>query len=61
MSDGHGEDDNSRMRDHAVNRRSILLGGTSLAAASAFISGNPVQVEQAQQLVAPESAKRTSW
>jgi len=32
MSDVYREDDDLRMRDHAVNRRSILLGGTSLAA-----------------------------
>src|ERR1700751_2436853 len=33
----------------AVNRRNILLGGTTLAAASAMVAGNPVRVAQAQQ------------
>jgi arylsulfatase A-like enzyme len=36
--------------DHrAVNRRNILLGGTTLAAASAIAAGNPIRVAQAQQ------------
>jgi hypothetical protein len=33
----------------AVNRRNILLGGTTLAAASAMVAGNPIRVAQAQQ------------
>src|SRR5258708_12664209 len=39
----------SRKNDRTLNRRSILLGGTTLAAASAFGTGAPVRVAQAQQ------------
>jgi arylsulfatase A-like enzyme len=41
MSDREGE-------NRAVNRRNILLGGTTLAAASALAASAPVQVAQAQ-------------
>jgi hypothetical protein len=34
---------------HALNRRNILLGGTSFAAASAVAAASQVQVAQAQQ------------
>jgi hypothetical protein len=34
---------------HRLDRRSILLGGTTLAAASALGSGSPTQIAQAQQ------------
>src|SRR6267154_6090322 len=43
-----GERDIS-MADSIVDRRSILLGGTTLAAASALGAGAPVRVAQAQQ------------
>jgi arylsulfatase len=43
---------------NALNRRNILLGGTTLAAASAVASGNPIQVAQAQQQPAAPSGKR---
>jgi len=37
------------MKDGRLNRRSILLGGTTLAAASALVTGAPIKVAQAQQ------------
>ena len=37
-------------RDFALDRRGILLGGTALAAASAFGAGAPMRVAQAQTL-----------
>src|SRR5215475_9656383 len=37
--------------ERAVNRRSILLGGTTLAAASVLSAGAPVRMAQAQQPV----------
>jgi len=46
-SDANG--DESNLRDRAVNRRSILLGGTTLAAASALGAAAPVKLAQAQQ------------
>jgi arylsulfatase A-like enzyme len=39
----------SGLEEHALNRRNILLGGTTLAAASALGAAAPVQVAQAQQ------------
>src|SRR4051794_1759367 len=39
----------TRMKDGRLNRRSILLGGTTLAAASALVTGAPIKVAQAQQ------------
>ena len=41
----------------AVNRRNILLGTTTLAAASALAASAPVQTAQAQQQSAPAGAK----
>ncbi|SFD66777.1 arylsulfatase [Bosea sp. CRIB-10] len=41
----------------SVNRRKILLGGTTLAAASALGAATPVQVAQAQQQPAAASGK----
>jgi hypothetical protein len=43
---------------HRLDRRSILLGGTTLAAASALASGHPMQVAQAQQQPAPTPSRR---
>lgn len=37
-----------------VNRRSILLGGATVAATSAFGAGGPMQVAQAQQFSASD-------
>ena len=42
-------DDRQQPNDRVLNRRSILLGSTSLAAASALGSGPLAQVAQAQQ------------
>ena len=39
----------SGLKTHALNRRSILLGSTTLAAASALGTAAPVQLAQAQQ------------
>src|ERR1700730_2675849 len=39
----------SGLKTHALNRRSILLGSTTLAAASALGTAAPVQLGQAQQ------------
>jgi arylsulfatase A-like enzyme len=52
MSDDTRED-KSGLSDRAVNRRNILLGGTTLAAASAIALGQPVRVVQAQQPATP--------
>jgi hypothetical protein len=41
--------DRSNMKKTALNRRHMLLGGTTLAAASAIASGPHVRVAQAQQ------------
>jgi arylsulfatase A-like enzyme len=45
--------------DRALNRRNILLGGTTLAAASALGGGGPIGVAQAQQRPAaqPDAAR----
>src|SRR6266849_6448357 len=40
------------------SRRKILLAGTTLAAASALGTGNPIQVAQAQQQPAAPSGRR---
>jgi hypothetical protein len=42
-----------RHDDHVLNRRNILLGSTSLAAASALPSAAPMRVAQAQPSPAP--------
>ena len=39
--------DKSNVKKTALNRRNFLLGGTTLAAASAIVKGNPVQLAQA--------------
>src|SRR5215467_1541586 len=41
--------DNGNSRERRVNRRSLLLGSTSLAAASVLGSAAPTQFAQAQQ------------
>jgi len=48
MSSSDGE--NKPGKKHAaVNRRNILLGGTTLAAVSAIAAGKTIEVAQAQQ------------
>jgi arylsulfatase A-like enzyme len=49
--------DKSNRKNGTLNRRNILLGGTTLAAASAIAAGNRVQVAQAQQPAAPSGGK----
>ena len=51
-------EDKSRLNKHSVNRRNMLLGGTTLAAASAIASGSPVHVAQAQQQPAGSSGSK---
>ena len=41
--------DKPELRNQTLNRRNMLLGGTTLAAASAIASGSQVHVAQAQQ------------
>jgi hypothetical protein len=48
----------SNLKNHALNRRNMLLGGTTLAAASAIATGHPVNVAQAQAQTAPPNGKR---
>jgi arylsulfatase len=47
----------NRMREDSLNRRSILLGGTTFAAALVLGNGSPVQLAQAQQPTAGSSQK----
>jgi arylsulfatase A-like enzyme len=49
--------DKLNVKQHALNRRNMLLGGTTLAAASAIATTNPVQVAQAQAQPAPSGKK----
>jgi arylsulfatase len=46
----------NRQAGRTLNRRSVLLGSTTLAAASALGSGAPIVVAQAQQRPAPATA-----
>jgi arylsulfatase len=48
--------DRTGAKHHALDRRKLLLGGTTLAAASTFGSATPIQVAQAQQQPAPAPA-----
>jgi arylsulfatase A-like enzyme len=45
--------DKSNLKKSALNRRNVLLGGTTLAAASAVAAQGPIKVAQAQQQAAP--------
>jgi arylsulfatase A-like enzyme len=56
MSNGDNGD-KSNLKNSALNRRNILLGGTTLAAASAIVANNPVQVAQAQAQPAAPGGK----
>jgi hypothetical protein len=59
MSD-NGGGDKPNLKDRAFNRRKMLLGGTTFAAASAIASGSSVQIAQAQQQpAAPSGGKPT--
>jgi arylsulfatase len=49
--------DKPNLRGNPLNRRRILLGGTTFAATSAIATSNPVQVAQAQQQAAPSGKK----
>jgi len=51
MNDAYKRD--MQTKDGALNRRNVLLGGTTLAAASAFTASAPIMVAQAQ---APQGA-----
>ena len=48
----------TKHKQGALNRRSILLGGTTLAAASALASGAPVRVAQAQPAPTPPTGRK---
>jgi arylsulfatase len=50
------DDRHTSKTKHPLNRRSILLGGTTLAAASALGAGTPMQTAQAQPRPAAPSA-----
>jgi arylsulfatase len=45
-------------KDRAPDRRSILLGGTTLAAASALSAGAPVRMAQAQSAPTPPTGRK---
>jgi arylsulfatase A-like enzyme len=45
------------LTEHALDRRNMLLGGTTLAAATAIAAGNPVRTAQAQS-APPASGKK---
>ena len=47
----------SSTKAHTSSRRSVLLGGTTLAAASAIASGHAIRVAEAQQPGAPSGRK----
>jgi len=57
MSHRDREDD-LNLNNGALNRRNMLLGSTTLAAASAFSTSNPVHVAQAQQQPAAPSGRK---
>ncbi len=50
--------DATQTKARAVNRRNLLLGGTTLVAASALATGTPVQVAQAQQPPAAAAGRK---
>ena len=54
---GQNSETNAKVENHAFNRRKMLLGGTTLAAA-AFAPCNSIRIAQAQQQpAAPASGK----
>ncbi|MEP9396409.1 arylsulfatase [Mesorhizobium sp. KR2-14] len=58
MSSKQEEGRRSEATDAVVNRRSVLLGGTALAAASAIGTGSSVRIAQAQEEAPDTSANR---
>jgi hypothetical protein len=51
-------EDKSSLNKNALNRRNMLLGGTTLAAATAIVTSAPIAVSQAQaQQPAPSGGK----
>ena len=52
-------DERSRSANHALNRRNMLLGGTTLGRRDR--AREPVQLAQAQQTARRPDASRTSW
>src|SRR5262245_19319848 len=56
-NDGNESERAIKTTDQPFNRRKILLGGTTLAAASAIGSGAPVTVAQAQAQPAPSGQR----
>ena len=50
--------DKASLKNSALNRRNILLGGTTLAAASAIVANNPIEVAQAQAQTAAPAGKQ---
>jgi len=50
--------EHSKTENSALNRRNILLGGTTLAAASVIATAPPVHVAQAQQSTPIASGKK---
>src|SRR5271154_2829102 len=55
---GQDNEDKSGIKQAALDRRKILLGSTTLVAASAIATGQPLQVAQAQQQPAAPSGKK---
>lgn len=58
MSSKQEEGHRSEAIDAVVSRRSVLLGGTALAAASAIATGSSVRIAQAQEAAPDTSANR---
>jgi hypothetical protein len=52
---------NGSAADSSLNRRRLMLGGATLAGASALGAGAPLQVAEAQQPAAPPIAPSPSW
>src|SRR6267142_972931 len=50
--------DETKTKDATLNRRSILLGGTTLAAASALSAGTQVRMAQAQPALTPPTGRK---
>ncbi len=58
MSEDDQNKAKTRIENRIPSRRNILLGGTTLAAASALGGGAPIQVAQAQAQPAAPSGRR---
>jgi arylsulfatase A-like enzyme len=54
---GDDNRDKPKSGNRRVNRRNLLLGGTTLAAASAIVAGNPIRIAPAQQPAPGEGKK----